>query len=231
MIQYLRHQQIDKKRWDDCIHNSSNGLVYAQLWYLDIVSPKWEALIEDDYESVMPLPAKRKYLIPYLIQPRYTQQLGIFSINHISPEKVKSFLDCIPRKFVWCDFNLNSQNPATNITRVSKRYNYELDLMHDYQEIYKGFNENTRRNLRKALQAGIAIEVKNEIDAFYRLFKIHNKLDTLGIALAQLKSIIEYSLSNNCGEIIFAYNDHGDIIAGAFFINIFGRIIYMTSFT
>jgi hypothetical protein len=231
MINFLKHKQIDKKRWDGCILNSVNGLVYAQSWYLDIVSPGWEALIEDDYKSAMPLPAKCKYMIPYLIQPRYTQQLGIFSNNPISPEKVKSFLHRIPRKFVWCDFNLNSHNPVNNLTGILNRYNYELNLATDYQEIYKGYNENTRRNIKKSLQAGTTFEVENEPDVFYELFKTNTKLNLPDIALAQLKSITEYSISNNYGEIVFTHNTNGQVIAGAFFLKAFGKIIYLISFT
>ena len=55
MIKHLTHNMIDKRRWDDCIAKSFNGSVYAWSWYLDIVHPNWEALIENDYERVMPL--------------------------------------------------------------------------------------------------------------------------------------------------------------------------------
>ena len=56
---------IDKKHWDDCISKSFNGNVYAWSWYLDIVHPKWEALVENDYERVMALPSLRnEYDLP-----------------------------------------------------------------------------------------------------------------------------------------------------------------------
>jgi len=52
MIVYYKHNQIDFERWDKVITNSQNGLVYALSWYLNIVTPGWEALIEDDYEYI-----------------------------------------------------------------------------------------------------------------------------------------------------------------------------------
>lgn len=79
MITYLTHNQIDKQRWDDCIKQSPNGNVYALSWYLDIVHPRWEALVEDDYVSVMPLTGNRKCGISYPFQPFFVQQLGVFS--------------------------------------------------------------------------------------------------------------------------------------------------------
>ena len=62
-IKYLSHNNIDLKKWDICIQNAYNSLIYAESWYLDIVSPNWEALVYNDYEYVMPLPLKRKCLI------------------------------------------------------------------------------------------------------------------------------------------------------------------------
>ena len=52
MIKYLTHNNIDKTRWDECIRRSFNGNIYAWSWYLDIVHPQWEALIENNYERV-----------------------------------------------------------------------------------------------------------------------------------------------------------------------------------
>ena len=58
---FLKHDKIDKVKWDNCISRSVNGHIYARSWYLNIVSPDWDALIEGDYEAVMPLTWKRKF--------------------------------------------------------------------------------------------------------------------------------------------------------------------------
>lgn len=55
MIKHHRAHEIDRERWDECIRKSFNGIIYAYSWYLDIVCPSWEALIEGDYKIVMPL--------------------------------------------------------------------------------------------------------------------------------------------------------------------------------
>jgi hypothetical protein len=229
MIEYFQHKQIDKEKWDTCIQRCINGLIYAQSWYLDIVAPGWDALIENDYESVMPLPAKHKYRIPYLIQPHYTQQLGIFSINPVSLAIVKSFLQRIPSKFIWRDFNLNSQNPA-NFGENSMRQNFELNLRAGYNEIYKGYNENTQRNLKKALQTSITLKAAKDTTTFLDLFHIHSRLKLNAEAIGQLRSILEYSINHNYGEINITYNAHNKEIAGAFFLKDFERIIYLGSF-
>ena len=59
MIQYLEHNQIDKKKWDDTIEEFGN--IYAYSWYLDVVHHQCEALVEDDYVSLMPLTGGKKF--------------------------------------------------------------------------------------------------------------------------------------------------------------------------
>ncbi|MBT5428083.1 MAG: hypothetical protein HOK84_17895, partial [Bacteroidetes bacterium] len=54
-IYHLKHKDIDKSRWDTTITRSINGNIYGYSWYLDAVSPDWEALINLDYSIVLPL--------------------------------------------------------------------------------------------------------------------------------------------------------------------------------
>ena len=110
MINYLRHTQIDKPRWDQCIRESVNSMVYGYSWYLDLVSPGWDALMEDDYTSVFPLTHKRKYSVRYLAQPFFTQQLGLFTSGHLTQELVTRFLNAIPPTFKLVEIHLNSMN-------------------------------------------------------------------------------------------------------------------------
>ena len=57
-IFYLKHTEIDKERWDAAIGVALNALPYAYSWYLNAVSPGWEALVSEDCDYVMPLPVK-----------------------------------------------------------------------------------------------------------------------------------------------------------------------------
>ena len=99
MIRYLTHNQIDTRRWDECIEQSPDALVYAWSWYLDVVHPDWEALVEDDYETVMPLAGGKKFGINYLFQPFFTQKFGVFGKNKVSEGIIQEFLDAVPEKF------------------------------------------------------------------------------------------------------------------------------------
>ncbi|MFH1005014.1 MAG: hypothetical protein V1781_05925 [Bacteroidota bacterium] len=122
-INYISHSHINKKTWDECIEHSQNSLIYAYSWYLDIVCPNWEALVEGDYESVMPLTWEKKYGIRYLFQPYFTQQLGIFSKNKLEKKTIEKFLLSIPTYYKFIEINLNTQNDFQSNEYSSKKKN------------------------------------------------------------------------------------------------------------
>jgi hypothetical protein len=159
MIQYLQHNEIDKTKWDEAIDHSVNKLIYANSWYLDIVCPGWNALVEDDYVSVMPLTAGMKYGTPYLYPPYFAQQLGIFSRKNISQEKAQEFLHSIPAQYKFMEVHLNTQNtfefPGF---QVKKNINIELSLNPSYETLHKKFSDDIKRNIKKAQKHGVVIK-------------------------------------------------------------------------
>ena len=149
MIKYLLNNQIDKAKWDATIEECGN--IYAFSWYLDVVHPEWDALVLDDYETVMPITAGKKFGINYLYQPYFVQQLGVFSKQPLSPEKVETFLQAIPKKYRFAEIRMNEKNLFNdNFQGVEYHRNTLLDLNHDYAEIRANYHQNTKRNLTKA---------------------------------------------------------------------------------
>jgi hypothetical protein len=147
-IIYLRHQQIDKIKWDECIQGCDNGLVYALSVYLDHMSPGWDALVLKDYKAVFPLPWKKKFGILYIYQPTLIAELGLFG-NDITPGLLNEFLNAIPGKFRYIDLPLNHRNPSDQPFSY-RRKNFVLPLDKNYEDIYNGYAKNVKRNILKA---------------------------------------------------------------------------------
>ncbi len=149
MIQYLQHNEIDMQKWDDTIAQCGN--VYAYSWYLDVVHPGWGALVEDDYQVVMPLTGGKKFGVEYLYQPYFVQQLGVFSTSSVDAEKTEEFLKAIPSNYRFAEIRLNEGN-AFMESREGVEYhrNVLLDLNRDYETIKENYHQNTKRNLTKA---------------------------------------------------------------------------------
>ena len=93
MLKHLLHSEIDKVKWNHCISKSDHALLYAEAEYLDALAVNWDALVLNDYESVMPLCWKSKWGINYLYQPPFVQQSGIFSTKPLSDIVVQQFIN------------------------------------------------------------------------------------------------------------------------------------------
>lgn len=209
-ILHIRHNQIDKELWDRIVDNAVCSLPYAYSWYLDVVCPGWEALVTPGYEYVMPLPLKRKYGIQYLIQPRWSQQLGVLSAEPPTAGIISSFVRKIP--YIFYDFNINHQNcaairqcsvglPSVLLSSLCRlRNNYIIDVSGGMQVVRSRYDENTKRSLDKAQKAGLEID-DIEIDEFVRLWKtvnsdkaeeLHRKLPDLVYAVNARKMGLFY---------------------------------------
>jgi hypothetical protein len=164
-IRHLAHTEINFEHWDRCIQNAANSLVYAESWFLNLVSPKWEALVSENYEYVMPLPVKRKYGIPFLVQPPLTQQLGVFSSHKIEEDIVTQFIQKIP--YHSYHLNFNEQNPCN---KGVQHPNFVLNLFRDYNTIAATYSTNTKRNVKKAQQTEMYVSKNVDIEQFLSFY-------------------------------------------------------------
>lgn len=149
MIRYLENKAINKPQWDALIAECGN--IYAYSWYLDIAHPGWDALVDDNYQAVMPLTGGKKFGVNYLFQPFFVQQLGVFSKTPMTDGKLKDFLNAIPEKYRFCELRLNESNTLNNdIEGIDYHRNILLDLNQDIQSLRANYHQNTKRNLAKA---------------------------------------------------------------------------------
>ena len=184
MIRFLSHQKIDRDKWDKCINNSSNALVYVLSWYLDIVSPGWAALVEDNYKSVFPVAYNRKYGISYIRQPHFTQQLGVFAPDSISAGLLRVYLDTLSSQFKFIEMNLNTANNFTSKDfKIAERLTHHLSLQPDYESLRKHYSENSIRNIAKAHKSGVTLDLDADANRVIKLFR-----DNKGKDIASLKA-------------------------------------------
>ena len=221
-IKYLKQNEIDFNKWDKCIASSINGIVYAYSWYLDIVCEKWEALVFGDYETVMPLTYNVKFGISYLYQPSFTQQLGVFSSHNISEKVILSFIKSIPKKYKFIEINLNKFNSINpfNGLKIKQNVTYELELIKDYESIFRQYKKNTIRNIRKAIQNKVSVirglkpnDVLNLINSSGNSQE-YNKKD-----LDIIRMLIAGAGRNESGQLYGAYTENNNLCAAGFFVH------------
>lgn len=229
-IKYINHSDINFIKWDECISRSLNGIVYAYSWYLNVVAEEWDALVGEDYEFVFPLIKAKKFGISYIYQPPFVQQLGLFSPFKIDKQVLRLFLESIPKKYLYQDINLNTFNSLEgNEVSVSDRVTFQLDLVQTYFSLSSKYNDNTRRNISKALAMGVYVKKGLPIQEFIR-FKRNNLVVSLNDnKLDKLRAIMMISFDKRIGEIYAAYTEKEELCAVAFFTCSNGKIIYLSA--
>ncbi len=234
MIKYLKHDQIDFKQWDKCIHNSVGAYIYAYSWYLDIVAGEWDALVEDDYVSVFPLPFRHKFGIKYVYQPVFTQQLGLFSTALQGIAKLNEFLQTIPKEFKLIEINLNKYYLTIKRKNYSlvENLNLELDLAKDYEHIQKQYSTNLKRNIKKAKKNELQISGHIKPEQLIELFK-NNKGNELNVYsqedYVRLGRLAYMLLHKGKASIEGVYNKENTLIAAALFVSGKTRFIFLFS--
>ncbi|HYE54025.1 MAG TPA: GNAT family N-acetyltransferase [Chitinophagaceae bacterium] len=209
-MRYLQHHDIDVAKWDACIHNASNGLIYGYSFYLDHMSRHWDALVLGDYEAVMPLTWDSKYGVRYLYQPPFVASGGIFG-NNIDENIVAQFMQAIPSRFRLIDINLNAGNPMPD---ARLRQNFVLGLHQNYEQIFNGYRQNIKRNIKKAreagctVQTGIAVEkiieiARSQLETVTKVSEQEwKKFERLCDLLLQKKQALTYGILSPSNELL-----------------------------
>ena len=231
-IQYLKHHQIDFDKWDKCIANSCNELIYAYSFFLNIVSPNWDAIVLNEYEVVMPLTWKSKLGIRYISQPLFTQQLGLFSN---SKNAIYQYQDLIinetQKHYKYIDIQLNALDNNNNL---ELRNNFELSLNLNNETLFKNFGHGIKDNLRKAKIQNLTIEECFDFNSLIDFFIAQKGAQFKNISIENydtLKRLCKVLNSQNLiqGRVIKSNNQ--SIIAAGIFIHTSKRIIFINGTT
>ncbi|OQP53781.1 hypothetical protein A4H97_23080 [Niastella yeongjuensis] len=149
-LQYLNRNQVDPVKWDQCIQNAPNGVIYAFSWYLDHMAPDWSALVLGDYEVVMPLPVRKKWGITYVYRPGLIAALGVFG-QSLTANLVSQFIQAIPASIKLIDTCLNAGNIFSQPPEFTRLHNnFILSLQPTYEQLYNAYRDNIKRNIKRA---------------------------------------------------------------------------------
>jgi len=224
LIRFLEHSEIDKTAWDLCIQSSVESSVYAQSWYLDIVSPGWNALVKDSYTSVFPLTQRKKWGIKYLFQPAFTQQLGMFSTEKKDDRLLSAFLLAIPESYKLIEIQINGGNTGSYIPssfEVKEKITHHLNLEQPFEELKKNFSENTKRNIKLFDKSSYKINNDGDPGELVQLFKENRgkHINQLGKNdYAMFLEICHVAGQRNLIKCMQVRNSENKLSAGAIFI-------------
>lgn len=185
------------------MQESPNGNIYAYSWYLDIVAPKWCALITPNYSHIFPLPYKTRFGQQIGYHPIFAQQLGLFSRECINSNIFLQFIQNIPFKKIEVQANnIGCINPEK--CTIRQRTNYKLSLSKSYEELFANYNRSNLRNCAKAYKQGIVVK-KIEFDEYWQFYVQHKRFAARNTILKRLETLIKCCLEHQSGFILGAY--------------------------
>lgn len=232
MIRYLHNHQIDRDEWDTCIKASMPGLPYAYSWYLDIMAPGWCALVDHDYQTVFPLPTRRRLGVKYIFIPPFMQCLGLFPKEQVKIGDAGEFLGFIPDIYRFIDLSIIN-NPGNCPGRITVRDNYRLSLEIDYNTIRENFSSDCRRNISKAAGEDQTIVSSVVPSEAINLFRNGSGRRIKGIRdkdYYRLDQLMNYASDNQRGSFL-AIKSGGKLIYSLFYLLTPGQITLLFTAT
>jgi len=228
-INRISREDIDKNKWNSCIHFANNGNVCGYIWYLDAITKDWEALIEEDYGTVFPLIWKKNWLgRTKLYQPTLIMEGGIYSEKILSSPRVQQFIEAIPTNYKGLKITISNQakipkDLGLQVTHLSRR---KLILNQSYEGLSDGFSNAFKHQLAKAaalqLQAASNLKPEKVVD----FYKAHAKNYKKEHYFAYLR-IMYNAMHRGWGFANGIANKKGALLAANFFIYSHGKIMLL----
>lgn len=212
-IRYIRQADIDTQRWDACIDNSSNGLIYAKSGYLNHICSNWDAIIVGNYEAVLPLPWRKKLGIKYVYPPVFVQQLGLFYTKSVNIDIISKCFKLAQQHFKFIELYIN-QPISSEKSRACT--NYILNLKNDYdtlkQQLSNRFLQSLKRASRYSMYYQAADETYNDILDIYQQ-QYADKSGTTPDDLIRLKAVFTGLHAQKKLHVRNAVNDKSELLA------------------
>jgi len=221
-VEYVSHADIATQQWDQCIKSSFNGSVEAYSWYLNLFCDQWDALIEGDYKTVMPLPVKRRLGQTLVYMPPLIRQLGIYSPEQLSIERTSDFLTLLRKIFRCINIGINKYTPVPEgLFPICHEAFYELDLIRPYLRTVKDYSQECKNRIHLASARQYSIVrglATNDVITFLKREKIRIETAVMENDFKMLRMLIASLVRYKAGELYGAYDKVNMLSCVALFV-------------
>ena len=183
----------------------------------------------------MPWAITRRFGLKTIYQPALTQTLGPW-IADIPPGSkysrrlgreqylMDALIDQLPH------YHLLRANFSPEITnwlpfywkgfQQTTRYTYRLSNLSDSQLLWSGFQENVRREIRKAVKAGVVVERSSDIDTLFDLNELSFRRQKIVLPYTRsyLRRLFSACEANDAGAVFIARGKDGNVHSAIFLV-------------
>lgn len=197
-ISIIPSSEINTTKWDACVANNSNGLIYATSNYLNHIAENWFGLIINDYELIFPIPIKKKWGIVYSYMPAFTQQLGfIGNLNLLNNEVIEAVQNFV--KYASPYLNFSNQTFAKQHA-CKELNNFIINLNKSYESLKNNYQNTVAYSIKKAQKNHLLYQSSNDFKTAVDAYFNYNKSNMQHVVKAdynQLKKILLHLQNNN----------------------------------
>lgn len=224
-LKYLSHNQLDYNKWDTVVGSTTHPQPYGFSWYLNWVSPGWEAIVYGNYEAVLPVFPQKKWMMRWTSRPFGTQQTGPYSKIPLTEELVSEMIKLAMQKFHYGEFFLSNGTPMPRTWQPVALVNQELKLNRRYEELHHSYSSQIKRNLKKASKVSYGWSQWPSISETLNLWKQNTQAKTkiTDAQLAQLQLVLEFCYYNKRGTLMGIMDEGNNLAAAQFYIQHEGR--------
>jgi hypothetical protein len=232
MLQHLNQHTLDKNKWDALVKESPAANLCHESWFMDIMAPGWELLVQNDYEAAFLITPRKKWGMKYLYQPPLIQQGGVFS-RYDETIDAGPYLEVIKQNIKFAEITLNSGNFLLR-DDIEKKYlrNQTLSLSKTGDELEKAYSENHRRNIRKGKNAGLQYREDAPVEKIVSFFRENPGNNQVSLKNSDYENLIRMAgEGKNRGRIQTpgVYDAGGNLVAGIILGVFPGRITLLFS--
>ncbi len=160
MIKQLKYEEIDWLKYQNCLDDSEQKIYSAEKKFLDVTAKNnWDILVFDDYKAIMPVPFIKKLGLKIVVNPKLTQQLGVFS-HKDSVDINELFLDFLQKNYKVWYYAFNEKNSFK--TELKRRKNFVLES-DSYENIRDKYSPKRKRKLRLNPDVAEFSEIKENV--------------------------------------------------------------------
>jgi lipid II:glycine glycyltransferase (peptidoglycan interpeptide bridge formation enzyme) len=228
---------IKEKYQRFCKENKDIPLFLTYNWYTTLYKDsEWNVVVEEKGEELVgfiPYILSKKKTFNIISSPLLTPYQGVW-LNYPKEQKYanrlgfeKEVISSLIKKLPKTDLFQQKFTPEfTNWLpfywkgfEQSTRYTYVINDLSDLSNVFSNFKENIRREIRKA-ERQLTIVNGESVELLFKMkqeaYAANNS--TYPIPIDMLKKAVDYSLSNNCGEILIAKDKEGNVHSVLFYV-------------
>ncbi len=228
-IKWVKREEIDKVKWNSCIHYAYNGNVFGYLWFLDFIGKSWSALVEDDYQAVMPLIFRPGLNKLEVFQPNFIRELGVFSYAPLNANRVNLFFEAIPEVYRLINMRVSEEcKPADNHGFIVKEHtNHVFSLLQTYEVLANRYSPAFKNALDRALTHKLQSSESITPEQFAAFFEKNGKGKRSQREKDKhaLLRIMYNVLHRGWGFLSGITDENGELFAADFYITSHSRIM------